>query len=176
MERLDFISQLFIPLFVAFVVFYAFVKKINVYNSFINGAKDGFTISLRILPYIVAIVVAARCFYNSGALDFFKPLVKLIGVPFEIFGVAFFKPFSHSASIAFFTEVIKNYGPDSLITRMAATILGSAETTFYVIAVYCGSIGLKKLRYLVPVCVISDILGVFIAILVVNFFAFIIFY
>lgn len=170
------ISNAFIPVFVVLVIVYALFKKTNVYNSFVSGAMEGVYVAFRVFPYIVAIVVAVRCFYNSGAFDFLKNIFKFFGVQPELAGVMFFKPFSHSASIGYLTEIIRTHGADSLITRMAATIIGSAETTFYVVALYCGSVGLKKLRYLIPVCLISDIAGAIIAILVVKFFSLVLFY
>lgn len=172
MKYLQIISQLIIPLFIFFVVIYGVIKKVRVYDSFINGAKSGFEIILRIFPYILAIFVAIRGFQASGAFEFIKnlclPIFNFIGVPIEVLSIAIIKPLSGSASTGVFTDIVKTTGADSLASKISAVIMGSAETTFYVLAVYLGSVGIKKTKYLVPVCVISDIIGIIIAIVVVK--------
>lgn len=172
MKIIQYISQLIIPLFILFSIVYGIIKKINIYNSFISGAKEGLEIVTRIFPYILAIFVAIKSFQSSGAFDFIKNLFswvfKIFGIPQEVIAMTLIKPLSGSASIAVFTDIIKTNGVDSLETKITAVIMGSAETTFYVLAVYLGAVGIKKTKYLVPVCVLSDIIGVIIAILVVK--------
>lgn len=169
---INYISKIAIPAFVFFVLLYGFKSKVRLYESFISGAKEGFEISLRILPYIVAILVGVKSFYASGAFESLKfillPLFNIFGIPIEVLGVALFKPLSHSATVGFFVEILKQVGADSLASRISAVIMGSAETTFYVLAVYLGSVGIKKTRYLIPVCLISDTLGILISATIVK--------
>ena len=174
MKTIQLISQLIIPLFILLVVGYGLVKKVRVYDSFVAGAKDGITVVIKIFPYLLAIFVAVKSFQASGAFaftkDLFHGILLALNIPLEVISIAIIKPLSGSASIGVFTDIIKTTGPDSLSSRMAAVIMGSAETTFYILAVYLGAVGIKKTRYLVPVCVLADIVGILIAISIVKIF------
>jgi spore maturation protein B len=174
MKTIQLISQLIIPLFILLVVGYGLVKKVRVYDSFVAGAKDGITVVIKIFPYLLAIFVAVKSFQASGAFAFTKDLFRgtllALNIPLEVISIAIIKPLSGSASIGVFTDILKTTGPDSLASRMAAVIMGSAETTFYILAVYLGAVGIKKTRYLVPVCVLADIVGILIAISIVKIF------
>jgi spore maturation protein B len=174
MKTIQLISQLIIPLFILLVVGYGLVKKVRVYDSFVAGAKDGITVVIKIFPYLLAIFVAVKSFQASGAFaftkDLFHGILLTLNIPLEVISIAIIKPLSGSASIGVFTDIIKTTGPDSLASRMAAVIMGSAETTFYILAVYLGAVGIKKTRYLVPVCVLADIVGILIAISIVKIF------
>ncbi|MEW6042434.1 MAG: nucleoside recognition domain-containing protein, partial [Elusimicrobiota bacterium] len=165
-------SELIIPVFILFVVLYGFVKKVKLYNSFVSGAKDGIKIVIRIFPYILAIFVAIKPFQASGAFDFitglFYGFFYFLNIPPEVISISLIKPLSGSASLGIFTDIVKTTGPDSLASKISAVIMGSAETTFYVLAVYLGSVGIKKTKYLIPACVISDIVGIIIAIIIVK--------
>jgi spore maturation protein B len=172
MEIIQYISQLIIPLFILFTVLYGMFKKIRIYDSFISGAKESIDITFRIFPYILAIFVAIKSFQSSGAFDFVKSLFSaafnFLGVPQEVIAISLIKPLSGSASLAVFTDIVKTTGADSLATKISAVIMGSAETTFYVLAVYLGAVNIRKTKYLVPVCIISDIIGIIVAIIVVK--------
>ncbi|MDW8055180.1 MAG: spore maturation protein [Elusimicrobiota bacterium] len=172
MKIIYLISQLIIPVFIFFVIFYGFTKKVKVYDSFINGAKDGINLTLRIFPYILAIFIAIKTFQVSGIFDFVKnllyPILNFFSIPLEVLSISIIKPLSGSASIGVFTDIVKTTGPDSFASKVSAVIMGSAETTFYVLAVYLGAAGIKKTKYLIPVCVISDIIGIVIAIIVTK--------
>lgn len=172
MKEINFISMLIIPVFILFAVLYGAIKKVRVYDSFVSGAKDGINVTLKIFPYLLAIFVAVKSFQASGAFDFIRNLLSgvfvYVNVPIEVISVAIVKPLSGSASTAVFTDIVKTTGPDSLASRMSAVIMGSAETTFYVLAVYLGAVGIKRTKYLVPVCVIADIVGIIIAVFVVR--------
>ena len=174
MKSVQFISQLIIPLFILLAVGYGWAKKVRVYDSFVAGAKDGISVVLKIFPYLLAIFVAVKGFQASGAFDFsrdlFRGILLYFNIPLEVISTAIIKPLSGSASIGVFTDIVKTTGPDSLASRMAAVIMGSAETTFYILAVYLGAVGIKKTRYLVPVCVLADAVGILIAISVVKIF------
>jgi spore maturation protein B len=172
METLNIAFQSLIPLFILFTVVYGYLKGVPVYESFVSGAKDGLGIIISIFPYVLAIFLAVKTFQASGFLETLQQLFAVaagpLHIPPEIFSVALLKPFSNAATLGVFVEILKTAGPDSLAGLMSAVIMGSAETTFYVLAVYLGAVGLKKTQYLVPVCLTADLLGVIIAITVVR--------
>lgn len=153
------------------------VKKINVYESFIEGAKDGFNISIRIIPYLVAILVAVGVFRACGAMDF---LVQGIGRGFAALGMntdfvdalptAFMKPLSGSGARGMMVDTMKTFGADSFAGRLSCIFQGAADTTFYIVAVYFGSVGIKKTRYAITAGLLADLAGVIAAILVAYLF------
>ncbi|MFH1367850.1 MAG: nucleoside recognition domain-containing protein [Elusimicrobiota bacterium] len=172
MELINIISQLIIPVFILLAVIYGFAKKVRVYNSFVSGAKEGIEIIIRIFPYVLAIFLAVKTFQASGAYDMMKAAFSgvsgMFGIPPEVFSVAIIKPLSGSASLGIFADIVKMTGPDSLASRISAVIIGSAETTFYVLAVYLGAVGIKKTKYLIPVCITADVIGIIVAVVVVK--------
>jgi spore maturation protein B len=174
MTTVHLISQLIIPVFILLVLVYGLAKKVRVYDCFVSGAKDGITVVLKIFPYLLAIFIAVKSFQASGAFDFAKELFRglfiAFHVPIEVIAIAVIKPLSGSASLGVFSDIVKTTGPESLASMISAVVMGSAETTFYVLAVYLGAVGIKRTRYLVPVCVISDIVGIVIAVIVVKLF------
>lgn len=145
----------------------ALVKKINVYEAFINGAKEGFSIAIKIIPYLVAILVAIGVFRASGAMDF---IIKGISEVVALFGIntefvealptAFMKPLSGSAARGMNLEIMKTFGPDSFVGRLSSIFRGATETTFYIIAVYFGSVNITKTRYAVTAGLIADTAGI----------------
>lgn len=168
-------SKYIIPFLLVGIPFYALVfKKIKVYESFVVGAKDGFTIAVRIIPYLVAILVAIGMFRASGALDlllnFLTPVLTLIGFPPENLPLALMRPLSGSGSLGLLTDLINVHGPDSLVAKIGATMFGSTETTFYVLAVYFGSVGIRKSRHALAAGLIADAVGVFSAVYICRFF------
>ena len=169
MNTVSFISQLIIPFFILMAVLYGVLKKVRVYDCFVSGAKDGIGVVLRIFPYLLAIFVAVKSFQDF-AKGLFGGLFAALHIPIEVISMAAVKPLSGSASLGVFTDIVKTTGPDSMASMISAVIMGSAETTFYILAVYLGAVGIRKTRYLVPVCVISDIFGIMIAIAVVKIF------
>ena len=148
------------------------VKKVKVYEVFVEGAKDGFNVAIRIIPYLVAMLAAIGIFRASGALELLvavlQPVTALIGMPPEALPMAFMRPLSGSGSLGIMTELMKTHGPDSLVGIMASTMYGSSETTFYVLAVYFGSVGIKNTRHAVPVGLIADLAGMLAAVWIVN--------
>ena len=172
MKTITLASQLVIPAFILFAVLYGAAKRVRVYDSFVAGAKQGVQVIVHIFPYLLAIFVAVKAFQASGAFDFVKLALSVpfsaLGIPPEVLSIAIIKPLSGSAATAVFTDIVKTAGPDSLAGRISAVIVGSAETTFYVLAVYLGAVGIRRTGYLVPVCVIADALGIIIAIAVVR--------
>jgi spore maturation protein B len=171
-KTITFISQLMIPAFILFTVLYGAWKKVRVYDSFVAGAKEGIQVTINIFPYLLAIFIAVKAFQASGAFDIvcnaFAGSLTGLGIPPEVLSVALIKPLSGSASTAVFTDIVKTTGPDSLASRISAVIIGSAETTFYVLAVYLGAVGIRKTKYLVPVCLIADAIGIIVAVAVVR--------
>lgn len=169
------ISTWAIPAIIVFIPLYAFFRKVPVYESFVEGAKDGFETSINIIPTLVGMMVAISVFRASGAMDwilgFFKPYLEWMGVPSEVFPLAFLRPITGAGSLAFTTDLIKSYGPDSMIGRIASTIQGSTDTTLYVLTVYFGAVGIRKGRYALKVGLFSDLIG-FIAAVMICLFVF----
>jgi spore maturation protein B len=161
-----------VPLmFLAFLGWGA-VKKVKVYEVCVEGAKEGFNVAVRIIPYLVAMLVAIGIFRASGALELLTtilaPVTSLINMPPEVLPMAFLRPLSGSGSLGFMTELMKVHGPDSLIGIMVSTMYGSSETTFYVLAVYFGTVSIKDTRHAVPTGLIADIAGMLAAVWIVN--------
>jgi spore maturation protein SpmA len=161
---------------VIFIVL-AFVKKVNVYDSFIEGAKDGFNTAIRIIPFLVAILVAIGIFRASGAMDFLiSGITKFfawLGVDTQFTGalpVAFMKPLSGSGARGLMIDAMKTNGPDSFIGRLSCTMQGTTDTTFYIIAVYFGSVGIKNTRYSIGCGLLADLAGFVTAIFVAYLF------
>lgn len=173
-KQFEYLSLLIIPLFILFTVLYGTVKKVRVYDSFVAGAKEGPKIILNIFPYLLTIFVAIKGFQASGAFDYLRDAFysgfAFLGVPIEAVSMAIVKPLSGSASTALFTDIVKTAGPESMATQISAVIMGSAETTFYVLAVYLGAVSIRKTRYLVPVCLIADFIGIVVAVCVARYF------
>jgi len=173
-QYVNYVSLLIIPLFILFTLLYGSARKVRVYDSFVAGAKEGPKIVLNIFPYLLAIFVAIKGFQGSGAFDYlnnwFYQLFAVLDIPIEVISMAIIKPLSGSASTALFTDIVKSAGPDSMATKMTAIIMGSAETTFYVLAVYLGAVNIRNSRYLVPVCLIADLIGIVVAISVARVF------
>ena len=166
------VSVVAIPLVLLVFLGWGFFKKVKVYEVFVEGAKDGFTTAIRIIPYLVAMLVAIAIFRASGAMDLLStivsPLTSLIGMPPETLPMAIMRPLSGSGSLGIMTELMKTHGPDSVIGIMASTMYGSSETTFYVLAVYFGVVAIKNTRHAVPVGIIADVVGMLAAVWIVN--------
>jgi len=164
------ISIAAIPFLVLFFPLYAFLKGLKVYEEFVEGAKDGFNVAVRIIPYLVAMLLAISIFRGGGGIDLLtrslRPLLELLRFPPELLPMALMRPLSGSGSLAIFSDLVKQLGPDHLITRMAGTIYGSTETTFYVIAVYFGAVGVQRTRHAIPAGLIADLAGIIAAVIV----------
>jgi spore maturation protein SpmA len=164
------VSYLAIPFLIAFFPLYASLCRIPVYEEFIEGAKEGFQVSVRIIPYLIAIITAVAMFRAAGGIDIMAkalgPLLAAIQLPTELFPLVLMRPLSGSGSNAIFAELIQSQGPDSLLAKMGATVLGCTETTFYVIAVYFGSVAVRRSRHAVPAGLIADVAGVIASIVI----------
>ena len=164
------ISLVAIPFLLAFFPLYAALRGLAVYEEFIEGAKEAFAVAVRIIPYLVAILVAIGMFRGAGGIDlvtrFLRPALDLVHFPPELVPMALIRPLSGSGSLGVFSDLVKQLGPDHLVARMAGTIYGSSETTFYVIAVYFGSVGVRRTRHAVPAGLVADFFGLIAAVVI----------
>jgi len=163
-RSLNTISLLAIPFMLAFFPLYAALRGVKVYEQFVEGAKEGFQVAVTIIPFLVAILVAVGMFRGAGGIDLItqvlRPVLDLIHFPTELLPMCLMRPLSGSGTLGMFTELVKEFGPDSLIARTAGTIFGSTETTFYVIAVYFGAVNIRRTRHAVPAGLIADAVGI----------------
>ena len=166
-------GNMILLLLVVLIIIGGMLKKINVFDAFIDGAKGGFDVILKIIPYLVGMLVAIRVFRDSGALGYLVDglswVIGLTGVDTAFtpaLPIAIMKPFSGSGARGLMIDVMKSNGPDSFVGKLASTFQGSADTTFYIIALYFGSVGIKKVRYAIWAGVLADLLGVVAAILI----------
>jgi spore maturation protein B len=159
-----------IPVFLIGIPLYGAARGVKVYESFVEGAKEGFQIAVRIIPYLVAILVAVGMLRGAGGIDllvgWLDPVLARIGIPAEIVPLGIMRALSGSGSLGIVTELVKTHGPDSFIARLAASIYGSTETTFYVLAVYFGAVGIKKPRHAVLAGLIADLASLIAAVVV----------
>lgn len=153
-------------LFCIFLVL-GWLRRIHVYETFIRGAADGFQIAVRIIPYLVAMFVAIKVFRVSGAMDIIArlcaPFLSLLGLPPEVLPLALMRPLSGSSALGIATELIRTYGPDSFLGRLASVMQGTTDTTFFVLTVYFGSVGIKKYRHALALGLIADLTGLFLS-------------
>ena len=152
-----------IPLTIFMIVLAGFLRRVPVYETFVEGAAEGFHTTIRILPFLVAMMVAINVFRFSGALDdcigLIHPFLSALGIPSELAPLAILRSLSGSGSLGMVSELFNTYGPDSLVGRIASTILASTDTTFYVLTIYFGSVGIRNPRYSVFVGLTGDIAG-----------------
>ncbi|MGM0501904.1 MAG: spore maturation protein [Bacillota bacterium] len=169
-ELINLLSQWAIPGIIFFIIVVSFYKQINVYDVFTTGAMEGFSVALKILPCLIAMLMAINIFRNSGALNILlnlisKPL-KQIGVPAEIIPLGLIRPLSGTGSLAIVADIINKYGADSFIGKVASTIQGSTETTFYVATIYFGAVKIKNTRHAILAGLLADLAGFFAAIFI----------
>jgi spore maturation protein B len=166
------ISYFIIPLILVGFPLYGLFKRVPVYESFVEGAREGFQVAVRIIPYLVAILFAIAMFRASGAMDTLigalDPVLSLLGFPPEVLPMAIIRPLTGSGSAAIVVDMINQYGEDSLFVKMAAVMFGSTETTFYVIAVYFGAVNIKRTRHALPAGLTADLAAMIIAVWTVR--------
>ena len=157
---LEQVSLWAIPVLLVAIPLAGILRGVKVYDVFIEGAKEGFEVGVRIIPFLVGILVAIGMFRGSGAMDLLnaalRPLADATGFPSELVPLAILRSLTGSGSLAYTTDLVQTHGPDSLVGIMAATIYGSTETTFYVLAVYFGAVGIRRTRHAVPAALIAD--------------------
>jgi len=166
------LSVVAIPLILLIFLGWGMVKKVKVYEVFVEGAKDGFQVAVRIIPYLVAMLVAIGVFRASGAMEVLStvlaPATNLIGMPAEALPMALMRPLSGSGSLGIMTEIMKVHGADSFLGVMVSTMYGSTETTFYVLAVYFGAVNIRNTRHALPAGLIADLFGMLAAVFITR--------
>ncbi len=166
------VSYLAIPFLVGFFPLYAALCRVKVYEEFVEGAKEGFQVAIRIIPYLVAIISAVAMFRAAGGIDLITrtigPALAAVSFPSELLPLALMRPLSGSGATGLFAELVKSQGPDSLIAQMGATIMGGTETTFYVLAVYFGSVAIRRTRHAVPAGLCADLAGITASVIICN--------
>ncbi len=164
MKLVTYISGGFVAFFIAFVVIYGMIKRVPIFDTFIEGAKEGLSTVITILPYLVAMLVAVQMLKSSGALDalvsLLAPLLSFVGIPMDLGPLLLMRPFSGSGATAIFTQLVGAVGPDSYTGRLASTVMGSSETILYAVGLYFGYVGVKRTRYTVPVSMLSEFVGI----------------
>ncbi len=168
------ISVWAIPVLLVMIPLAGLVRRVPVYEVFVEGAKEGFQVGVRIIPFLVAIMVAIGMFRASGAMEFLgrhlQYVLQVIGMPVDVLPLALMRPLSGSGSLGILRDIVEIAGPDSLVGRTAAVMYGSTETTFYVLAVYFGSVGIRRSRHAVAAGLLADLAGILSAVWIVRLF------
>ena len=166
------LSDYIIPAVMGGILFYGLFRRVDVFGSFLDGAKEGLMTSMRIMPALVALMTAVGMFKASGALDILtwvlSPVASLLQLPREVLPLAILRPISGSGAMAIFQDILQSYGPDTTIGRVASVMQGSTETTFYTIAVYYGATQVQKTRHTLPSALTGDLVGFVMSALMVR--------
>ena len=161
-----------IPLLVLFIIIYGIIKKVNVYDTFVDGAKEGVEMGLSLFPYILGMILATNILLKSGLLDamleLLAPIFNFFHFPKELFPLAFIRSISGSASISTLNMILSTYGADSFIGKVASTMQGSTDTTIYIITLYFGSIGIKKTRHALKAGLFADLITIIASVIMVK--------
>ncbi len=169
---LNLISLWALPVILIGILTFGLIKKVPLYEEFTEGAKEGFKVSVKIIPYLVAIIVGISMLRASGAIDmlahFMSPVLNRFNVPADVLPLMIVRSLSGSGALGIFSDIANNMGPDSYATKLAAVMVGSSETTFYVLAVYFGAVGITKIRYALIVGLLADLIGIIAAVSVCN--------
>src|SRR5690606_29649072 len=171
-EIINLVSTWAIPVLLFIIPVFAYLRGVRVYETFVQGAEDGFKTAVKIIPFLVGMLVAIGVFRASGAMDLLaqalEPVTRLMGIPSSIIPLAIMRPLSGGGALGIAAEMISAYGPDSYIGRLASTMQGSTDTTFYVLTVYFGSVGVTKYRYALHLGLIADITSLMAACFITN--------
>lgn len=169
---MNFISLWALPAILLLILTMGLIKKVSIYEVFTDGAKEGFKVSVNIIPYLVAIIVAISMLRASGVIemcgDILSPILNHFNVPSDVIPIMFVRSLSGSAALGIFSDIAHSLGPENYATTLSAVMVGSSETTFYILAVYFGAIGIKKLRYALAVGLLADVIGIIAAVSVCN--------
>lgn len=161
-----------VPVIVCFILVYGYPHGVRVFDVFLEGAKEGIQVSMSILPALIALVTAVGMFKASGGLDVLSyalaPVANLLGIPREVIPLVLLRPISGSGAMVIFTDIIKTYGPDSFVGRVASVMQGSTETTFYTVALYYGAAKIKNTRHTIPAALCGDLTGFVMSALLVR--------
>ena len=167
---MEIISKIILPIFVLIIIIYGVKKKINVYDTFLEGAKEGLVTTFNIFPAIIAMIFAINIFLDSNILGYLVSLLGNIKIPLEIIPMALLRPISGTASLAIMNDIFKSFGPDSFSGRLAAVLQGCTDTTIYVIALYFGSIKITKIKHALWGGLFADLMGIIAAIILAKLF------
>ncbi len=167
---MEIISKIILPIFVLIIIIYGVKKKINVYDTFLEGAKEGLVTTFNIFPAIIAMIFAINIFLDSNILGYLVSLLGNIKIPLEIIPMALLRPISGTASLAIMNDIFKSFGPDSFIGRLASVLQGCTDTTIYVIALYFGSIKITKIKHALWGGLFADLMGIIAAIILTKLF------
>ncbi|MBS3885423.1 MAG: spore maturation protein [Dethiobacter sp.] len=152
-----------IPSFIFVILVYAMLKKVDVFDTFVEGAEEGFSTSVKLIPFLVAMLVAIGLLRSSGALDLLigllTPLLASLNIPDEVVPLAIMRPLSGSGALAITTDILTTSGPDSFVGRLASTMQGSTDTTLFILTLYFGSVGIRRTRHVLPVGLLADLAG-----------------
>lgn len=166
------ISTWLIPCFILLVLIVSTWKKVPTYELFVEGGKEGIKIAFSLLPFLLGMIVSISILRSSGALEAFvqliSPFLALLGIPPEVVPLAFIRPISGTAALGMTTELIATHGPDSFLGRLASTMQGSTDTTLYILTIYFGAVGIKKMRYALKVGLLADLIGILASIFIVT--------
>ncbi|MGF2616919.1 spore maturation protein [Rossellomorea vietnamensis] len=172
MEIISTISLWLIPMLIGVILLYGTYKKVPTYESFVDGGKEGIKIAVSIIPFLIGMLVAITIFRASGALEYFvsliEPVLYAIGIPADIVPLAIIRPISGTAALGMVSDLLATHGPDSFIGRLASVLQGSTDTTFYVLTVYFGAVGIKKMGDALKVGLLADLIGIIAAIVIVT--------
>lgn len=172
MQIISLISIWIIPILIGYILLYSVWKKVPAYENFVDGGKEGIKIAVSIIPFLVGMLVAITVFRTSGALDFFvqliKPVLEWLGIPTEIVPLALIRPISGNAALGMMSDILKVHGTDTFIGKLASTIQGSTDTTLYVLTVYFGAVGIKKMGDALKVGLLADLVGIGAAIIIIT--------
>lgn len=168
------LSMWLVPMFIGFILLYGSWKKVPTYEAFVEGGKEGIKIAVSLIPFLVGMLVAISIFRASGALEFFmnliRPLMEWFGIPPEVVPLAFIRPISGTAALGITSDLIATYGPDSFIGRLASVLQGSTDTTFYILTVYFGAVGIKKMGNALKIGLMADGLAIIASLIIVTLF------
>ncbi len=169
---LDAVSRWAVPLLLAGIPLYALARRVKVYPAFVEGAKEGFQVAVRIIPPLVAVLVALGMLRASGAMDAFAalagPVTDRLGVPPSVLPMVLIRPLSGGGALGVVGDVLRSEGPDGYAGRLVSVMAGSTETTFYVLAVYMGSVGITRYRQALPAALMADLAGFAASVIVVR--------
>ncbi|WP_102401657.1 spore maturation protein [Haloimpatiens massiliensis] len=165
---MDYVIKSIIPIVIGLIVIYGMKNGVKVYECFVEGAKDGISICVKIFPYLLAMLIAVGVFTDSRLLEAFisivRPVVKIIGLPPEVVPLVMVKPLSGSGALGVFTDILKRYGADSYIGLVASIVMGSTETIFYTLTVYYGAVKIKKIRHTLWAAIFADLTAIIMAV------------
>lgn len=173
MKIINYISSIAMPLIILIIIMYGVAEKNKVFDTFLKGAKEGLEIVINLFPTLLGIFLAVGALRNSGIIEqiikMISPLLNTLNIPAQIMPLALLRPISGSASMAVATDIMTQYGVDSKIGLIASVIMGSTETTFYTIAIYTSSVGIKKTRCIIAAALIADIVGMLVSVIICQY-------